>query len=191
MTTELKHHLTLDVAVDHGRQFGGGLSQRCQLWLISFALWCGLGWSVGWILDAVLWHVSFNYQFAPHEFVNRFSSWSVAAATVVAAAATWGNRPVASVVSLLRSGILCFLVVCVFSATWAFASAALTGNEPSSTAHLAPLRRVSFCQGLWLGASWGFAVGTLGAVVTVSRRRRNAMIEIQTSSAFLTGDSDI
>ena len=174
MSADLSRESPSELHVHGGQPSGSGLGQRCRLWVFSCVVWWGMGWAIGWILDAVLWQVSFNYLYSPHEFVRRFWSWSLAAATITAAVATTGRHPVAGVVPVLRSASLCFLITCLVAVAWACGAAAFTSSEPTSSAaaQLAPLRRVNFCQGLWLGAAWGFAAGTVGAVVYLHWHRR-------------------
>ncbi|HLQ45696.1 MAG TPA: hypothetical protein VK137_13250, partial [Planctomycetaceae bacterium] len=57
-------------------------------------------------------------------------------------------------------------------ATTVILAPALGEPTASAAAQLAPLRRVNFCQGLWLGAAWGFAAGTVGAMVSLHGHRR-------------------
>jgi hypothetical protein len=175
MSADLGRASPSEPHVHCGQQNGSGLGHCCRLWVLSCVVWWGLGWAIGGILDAVLWQFSFNYLYSPQEFVRRFSLWSVAAATIVAAAATTGRGSPARLFSILRLAGLCALLTLTLAIAWGGGAAwfAETESNSAAVAHLAPLRRVRFCTGLWKGAVLGFGVGTLltAAVLGWNRRR--------------------
>jgi hypothetical protein len=174
MSVDLSGELPSELHVNGGPQSGLALGQRCLLWAFSCVVWWGLGWAIGWMLDAVLWQVSFNYLYSPQEFVRRFSSWSFAAATIVAAATTTGRGSPANFSSILRLAGLCALLALTLAIVCGGGAAWFAETEPNSATalHLAPLRRVRFCTGLWEGAAWGFGVGTLFAAAALGWNRR-------------------
>lgn len=135
---------------------------RIITWLTCMLLWTSLGGVLGAAMDVILSYISFNYVYSPHVCLRSFIPWTLIGAAVVAAAATTGTRPPLEIRSMAIAAILSLAATIVFSVAWAGAAAWLIVPDAALT-HLAPIRRVRFCDGLQVGAGWSFTLATIGS----------------------------
>jgi hypothetical protein len=162
-----------------------GLCHRGAQWIIVVVTWCVLGSVIGWGLDRLLWRLSFNYVYPPNEFLRWFTKQSIAAGVIVAAMVTTGRIPVAPLAQVLRDALLCGLISLMLGVAWGVGATWLIERTPLSSEYLTPMRRVTFCSGLWRGPAAGFWLGTVGLAVRLLRFRHRLGQE-----TILTGNQD-
>lgn len=146
---------------------------RLVTWTLTVAGFLVAGWLAGILLDAVLWHVSYDYVYRPHQFAESGVRWAGLLGTAAAAAATLGTRapvPRRGVTLILLIVSLATLAGAVLLAGGGAALIKLHLLEPPNE-HLIPLARVWFCEGLWRGAAVGSAIGVICGCRRIWRQR--------------------
>ena len=147
---------------------------RILVWIVVVGLGVAAGLAVGWGLDWSCWYITRDYVYSPAQFLRAGGRIGLVTGTVLAAAATVGARPAATIRRVLAALLVALAILGAASLAAGLAGRAWAKQQPSAVSRvsLAPLARVWFCEGLWRGAAAGCAVATLLSGTILWRGRR-------------------
>jgi hypothetical protein len=150
---------------------------RGTTWILTITAFVTAGWVVGQLLDAVLWHISWDYVYRPEQFTEGGVRWGAWLGTVAAATATVGTPPHAKHWSVVVAFLMAALATLIGAALTAGTGAAMVKLDLIQPANntLIPTARIWFCEGLWRGAAAGALLGTVSGSWTLwkGRKRRS------------------
>ncbi len=132
-------------------------------WSGTLLVFFGIGALTGFLLDIVVWQISYDYVYAPNFFLRNGIRFGFIIGAIVAFIGTffeldrvtlnqWSFSVLILLICTLAGGAILGIL---------FGVLAKSGFIYSDTQTVIPLSRLYFCDGLSKGTIWGGAVGAI------------------------------
>lgn len=157
------------------------MKQRVVRWILTVSLCVLCGWGLGCGLDRILFHLSYDYVFAPGYCARWGLNWGLFCGAVIGLVDGWKSVELVDwrfwlvhwgmVVTIPVTAVLCGFCQMLHSRWF---------PVDSATELVTPARH-AFCTGLVTGAGWGIVVFLTGMVYL--RCRANCIASAQSIMA--------